>query len=37
MYFYTKNHVSQVVAYYNGTTPDYDVQEYSGSGQGRGR
>ena len=37
VYFYTKNHVSQVVAYYNGTTPDYDVQEYSGSGQGRGR
>jgi hypothetical protein len=34
VYFYTRNRVSQVVAYYNGTTPAADVQEYSGSGQG---
>ena len=36
VYFYTKNHVSQVVGYYNGGTPDYAVQEYSGSDQGGG-
>jgi len=34
VYFYTRNHVSQVVAYYNGTVPASDVQEYSGSSQG---
>ena len=34
VYFYTKNHVSQVAAYYNGSTPASDVQEYSTSNQG---
>ena len=34
VYFYTRNKVSQVVAYYNGLTPASDVQEYSGSSQG---
>jgi hypothetical protein len=33
VYFYTRNHVSQVVAYYNGDTPASDVQEMSGSSQ----
>ena len=35
VYFYTKNHVSQVAAYYNGTTPAWDVQEYA-TGNPRG-
>jgi len=33
VYFYTRNRISQVVAYYNGPTPASDVQEYSGSSQ----
>ena len=35
VYFYSRNRVSQVVAYYNGTTPASDVQEYSGSQSGK--
>ena len=34
VYFYTRSHVSQVVAYYNGNTPAWDTQELSGSSQG---
>lgn len=33
VYFYTRNRVSQVVAYYNNGTPAQAVQEYSGSNQ----
>jgi hypothetical protein len=29
VYFYTRNHISQVAAYYNGSTPAFDVQESS--------
>ena len=37
VYFYTNAHVSQVAAYYNGTTPAWDVQEYStGNQRGKG-
>ena len=31
VYFYTKNKLSRVRAYYNGGTPAYDVKEYTGS------
>ncbi|HZQ78727.1 MAG TPA: hypothetical protein VFE55_15440 [Acidimicrobiia bacterium] len=34
VYFYTRNHISQVAAYYNGSTPAFDVQESSISSQG---
>jgi len=33
VYFYTRNHISQVAAYYNGSTPAFDVQESSISNQ----
>ena len=33
VYFYQKNHVSQVYAYYNGSAPASAVSEYSGSSQ----
>jgi hypothetical protein len=36
VYFYTRNHISQVVAYYNGQIPASDVQECS-TQQGSGR
>jgi hypothetical protein len=36
VYFYTKSHVSQVAAYYNGATPAYDVQEYTFNQNQRG-
>jgi hypothetical protein len=34
VYFYTRNHISQVAAYYNGDTPAFDVQESSIPNQG---
>jgi hypothetical protein len=33
VYFYTRNRVSQVTAYYNGSAPASAVSEYSGSSQ----
>ena len=35
VYFYTKGRVSEVVAYYNGDTPAYDVQEAGSSQSGK--
>jgi hypothetical protein len=37
VYFYTRNRVSQVQAYYNGSAPASAVNEYSGNQQGGGQ